>query len=64
MTRKILFLLLILLTIYFLFTRQNEVEQVFQSVKLGDWHWFAIAIIAHLGYMLSIGASFQAIYMA
>ncbi len=62
MTRKILFLLLILLTIYFLFTRQNEVEQVIQSVKLGDWHWLAVAIIAHLSYMLSIGASFQVIY--
>ena len=62
MMRKFILLILILLTIYFVFTRQDQVELVWESIQMGDWRWLAIALVAHLAYMLNIGASLQAIY--
>lgn len=62
MTRKFLLLLLIILTAVFFFTRQSDVQETLQSIQLGDWRWLALAIIAHLGYLLSIGVSLQTIY--
>jgi uncharacterized protein (TIRG00374 family) len=48
--------------IYFIFTRQNEVEEVIFTLQRGDWHWLALAAVVQLGYVLNIGASLRAIY--
>jgi uncharacterized protein (TIRG00374 family) len=60
--RKILIILLILLGLYFLFARQNEVEQVLFTLQKGQWQWLALAFVAQFGYILNIGASLRAIY--
>ncbi len=60
--RKILIILLLVLGVYFIFTRQNEVEQVIDTLKQGEWAWLALAAIVQLGYVLNIGASLRAIY--
>lgn len=48
--------------IYFIFTRQNEVEEVIYTLQQGDWHWLALAVVVQLTYVLNIGASLRAIY--
>jgi len=60
--RKILLILLLLLGLYFIFTRQNEFQQVLLTFQQGEWHWLALAVIVQLGYILNIGASLKAIY--
>jgi uncharacterized protein (TIRG00374 family) len=60
--RKILILLMLLLGASFIFTRQNEVEQVVLTLKQGEWAWLALASVVQLGYVLNIGASLRAIY--
>jgi uncharacterized protein (TIRG00374 family) len=60
--RKILLILIILLGLYFIFTRQNEVEQVLFTLQQGEWIWLALAFIVQLGYVLNVGASLSAIY--
>jgi uncharacterized protein (TIRG00374 family) len=60
--RKILFLLIILLGLYFILTRQNEVEQVLITLQRGEWQWLALALVVQLGYVLNVGASLRAIY--
>ena len=60
--RKILIILVLIFGIYFIFSRQNEVEQVILTLQEGDWYWLALAVVVHLGYVLNIGASLRAIY--
>lgn len=60
--RKILFILVLIFGTYFIFSKQNEVEQIILTLQQGDWHWLALAIVVHLGYVLNIGASLRAIY--
>ncbi len=62
MTRRIIIIILVLLGLYFIFTRQNEVEQIITTLQQGDWRWLAIALVVQIVYLLSIGASFKAIY--
>jgi uncharacterized protein (TIRG00374 family) len=62
MIRKILIVIILSFGIYFIFSKQNEVEQVILTFQQGDWHWLALAIVVHLGYVLNIGASLRAIY--
>jgi len=60
--RKILIILVLIFGIYFIFTRQNEVEQVILTLQQGDWYWLTLAVVVHLGYVINIGASLRAIY--
>jgi uncharacterized protein (TIRG00374 family) len=48
--------------LYFLFSQQNEVEQVLQTLKHGHWPWLALAFVVQLGYVLNVGASLSVIY--
>jgi uncharacterized protein (TIRG00374 family) len=60
--RKILVILILTLGIYFIFTKQNEVELIIATFQEGNWYWLVLAWVIHLGYVLNVGASLRAIY--
>jgi hypothetical protein len=62
MMRKILIIIILIFGIYFIFSKQNEVEQIIHTFQQGDWRWLILAVVVHLGYVLNIGASLRAIY--
>jgi uncharacterized protein (TIRG00374 family) len=60
--RRILLLLLIIFGISFVYSRQEQAEQVLGTMQKGDLRWLAVALLVHLLYLLNIGASLRAIY--
>jgi uncharacterized protein (TIRG00374 family) len=60
--RRIILLLLIFLGIYFILSRQEQAEQVVETLQKGDLRWLAVALLIHIAYLLNIGASLKAIY--
>jgi uncharacterized membrane protein YbhN (UPF0104 family) len=60
--RRLLFLLVISLGAYFIFSRAAEVEQVIHSFREGDPAWLALAVAVQFVWMLNVGASFWVIY--
>ena len=60
--RKLILPLILLLALYFLYSRLAEVEQVAATLQRGDWRWLSLALIVHLAWMISLGASYRAIY--
>ena len=60
--RRVIIVLLIMLGLLFFLGRAEEMQQVVESLRRGDWHWLVIAAVVHLGYVLSIGASMRALY--
>lgn len=62
MIRRIILLLLVSLGIVFILSRQTDAEQIINTLQQGDWRWLILGLLAHLAYMLNIGASLKAIY--
>jgi uncharacterized protein (TIRG00374 family) len=60
--RRIILLLLIIFGISFVLTRQDQAQQVLETLQKGDLRWLAIALLVHLLYLVNIGASLRAIY--
>jgi uncharacterized protein (TIRG00374 family) len=60
--RRFLLILVIIFGIIFIFTKQNEVEEIILTLQQGNWYWLALALLVHLGYVLNIGASLRSIY--
>ena len=60
--RRIIPLLLISFGIFFILSRQTDAEEIVATLQQGDWRWLVFGLLAHLAYMLNIGASLRAIY--
>jgi len=60
--RKLIIPLILLLALYFLYSRLAEVGQVAATLQRGDWRWMSLALAVHVAWMVSWGASYRAIY--
>lgn len=60
--RKLLYLILFLLVLYFVFSRFTEVGQIVATFQRGDWKWLSLAFVVHAAWLLNLGASFRSVY--
>ncbi|HEY46976.1 MAG: hypothetical protein AMJ88_02930 [Anaerolineae bacterium SM23_ 63] len=60
--RKIIYVLLILLTIYYVSTHYEELKQVLEVFGEGDGRWLWAAVGIQILWMVNIAAAFQACY--
>jgi uncharacterized protein (TIRG00374 family) len=60
--RRFLIALVLLLTVYFVFSRLTEVSEVWHTLGKGDWRWLALAALVQGAWLLNVAASLRAIY--
>lgn len=60
--RRFLFAILILLGVVFLITRFGEVQQIWETLRKGDWRFIFLALIVQSIWVLNLGATYQSIY--
>lgn len=60
--RKIIYVLLVLLTIYYVSTHYEEMKQVLEVFGEGDGRWLWAAVGVQILWMVNIAAAFQACY--
>jgi uncharacterized protein (TIRG00374 family) len=60
--RKLILPLILLLALYFLYSRLAEVEQVAATLQRGDWKWLSLALVVHIAWIVNMGASYRAVY--
>lgn len=60
--RRFLFALLVFLGIVFLITRFSEMEQIWDTLKKGDWRFLLLALSVQTIWVINLGATYQAIY--
>lgn len=60
--RRILVVLIILLTTYFLVTQFAELEMVIETFRQADWRWLAIAVAIEALWLLNVAATLSTIY--
>ena len=60
--RKLLYALILLFTIYFIFTHLAELQLILQVLSQGDWRWMLAAVAVQLVWLVNIAAAFQSTY--
>ena len=60
--RKLLYALILLFTIYFIFTHLAELQLILQVLSQGDWRWMLAAVGVQLVWLANIAAAFQSTY--
>ncbi len=60
--RRFLIALVLLLTVFFIFSRLTEVSDVWHTLGKGDWRWLALAAVVQGAWLLNVAASLRAIY--
>ncbi|GAB4470739.1 MAG: hypothetical protein Kow0088_03890 [Anaerolineales bacterium] len=60
--RRFLFAVLILLGIIFLITRFGEVQQIWETLRRGDWRFILLALFVQTLWVVNLGATYQSIY--
>ncbi len=60
--RRFLIALLLLLTVFFIFSRLTEVSDVWHTLGKGDWRWLTLAAVVQGAWLLNVAASLRAIY--
>jgi hypothetical protein len=60
--RNFFFAVLLLLAIYFFFSRFAEIESVIETLQRGDWRWISLAIVLSLAGTVNIASLLRAIY--
>jgi hypothetical protein len=60
--RRFLIALVLLLTVFFVFSRLTEVSDVWHTLGKGDWRWLALAAAVQGAWLLNVAASLRAIY--
>lgn len=60
--RRFLIALVLLLTVFFVFSRLTEVSDVWRTLGKGDWRWLTLAAAVQGAWLLNVAASLRAIY--
>src|SRR4030066_163021 len=60
--RKLVFAIILLLTIVFVLTRTADIEQVVRTFQRGDPRWLALAVLVHIVSLVNLGVLLRAVY--
>jgi uncharacterized protein (TIRG00374 family) len=60
--RKLVFAVILLLTIVFVVTRTADIEQVVRTFQRGDPRWLALAVLVHIVSLVNLGVLLRAVY--
>ncbi len=60
--RRFLTALILLLAIYLVISRFTEVQQIVQTVQLGEWWWLGLGLLLQLGWLTNIALLYRAVY--
>ena len=60
--RRFLIALILLLAIYLIISRFTEVQQIIQTLQLGDWWWLGLGLVLQFGWLTNIALLYRAVY--
>src|SRR5258706_157291 len=60
--RRFLFALVLLLAIYLVISRFTEVQEIVQTVQLGDWRWLGLGLLLQIAWLTNIALLYRSIY--
>ena len=60
--RRFLIALILLLAIYLVISRFTEVQQIVQTVQMGDWWWLGLGLLLQCAWLVNVALMYRAIY--
>jgi len=60
--RRILTGLILLLAFYLVISRFTEVQQIVQTIQLGNWWWLGLGLLLQFGWLMNVALLYRAVY--
>src|SRR5437763_7028896 len=60
--RRLLTGLIVLLAFYLVVSRFTEVQQIVQTIQLGNWWWLGLGLLLQFGWLMNVALLYRAVY--